>query len=124
MNTQYIENLQQQIYFMELELNILKQKCIEDEKDTGIGGIFEDEKTSHEHISLLKTKYQQMRKDAEITNQDNDRRKMEIMGEKFMLAAQLENNRSTMQDAKRRVTEQSETHMSLKFNLEKKVKDE
>ena len=49
---------------------------------------------------------------------------MEIMGEKFMLAAQLENNRSTMQDAKRRVTEQSETHMSLKFNLEKKVKDE
>jgi hypothetical protein len=65
-----------------------------------------------------------MRKDAEITNQDNDRRKMEIMGEKFMLAAQLENNRSTMQDAKRRVTEQSETHMSLKFNLEKKVKDE
>jgi hypothetical protein len=57
MNTQYIENLQQQIYFMELELNILKQKCIEDEKDTGIGGIFEDEKTSHEHISLLKTKY-------------------------------------------------------------------
>jgi len=46
----YIENLQQQIYFMELELKILKEKVIEDEKDSGIGGLFDDEKTSSEHI--------------------------------------------------------------------------
>ena len=36
----YIENLQQQIYFMELELKILKEKVIEDEKSSGIGGLF------------------------------------------------------------------------------------
>ena len=53
----YTENLQQQIYFMELELKILKEKVIEDEKNSGIGGLFDDEKTSHEHITLLKTKY-------------------------------------------------------------------
>ena len=46
----YIENLQQQIYFMELELKILKEKVIEDEKNSGIGGLFDDEKTSSEHI--------------------------------------------------------------------------
>lgn len=42
---------------MELELKILKEKVIEDEKNSGIGGLFDDEKTSHEHISLLKSKY-------------------------------------------------------------------
>ena len=60
---QYIENLQQQIYFMELELKILKEKVKEDEQDTGIGGMFDDEKTSHEHVTLLKTKYTAMRRE-------------------------------------------------------------
>jgi len=36
---------------MELELKILKEKLIEDEKSSGIGGLFDDEKTSHEHIT-------------------------------------------------------------------------
>ena len=49
--TLYIENLQQQIHFMELELKILKEKLIEDEKSSGIGGLFDDVKTSHEHIT-------------------------------------------------------------------------
>jgi len=59
--TLYIENLQQQIHFMELELKILKEKIIEDEKSSGIGGLFDDEKTSHEHITQLKVKYSAMR---------------------------------------------------------------
>ena len=54
---EYIHNLQQQIHFMELELKILKEKITEDEKNTGIGSLFKDEKTSHQHIGLLKTKY-------------------------------------------------------------------
>ena len=42
---------------MELELKILKEKVVEDEKKSGIGSLFDDEKTSHQHIQLLKTKY-------------------------------------------------------------------
>ena len=47
---EYITNLQQQIHFMELELKILKEKVIEDEKKSGIGSLYDDEKTSHQHI--------------------------------------------------------------------------
>jgi hypothetical protein len=54
---EYIGNLQQQVHFMELELKILKEKVVEDEKKSGIGSLFDDEKTSHQHINLLKTKY-------------------------------------------------------------------
>ena len=43
---EYIANLQQQIHFMELELKILKEKVVEDEKKSGIGSLFDDEKSS------------------------------------------------------------------------------
>ena len=43
---EYISNLQQQIHFMELELKILKEKVIDDEKKSGIGSLFDDEKSS------------------------------------------------------------------------------
>lgn len=62
---EYISNLQQQIHFMELELKILKEKVIEDEKNSGIGSLFDDDKTSHQHIQLLKTKYAKMRRDTD-----------------------------------------------------------
>jgi len=55
---------------MELELKILKEKVIEDEKNSGIGGLFDDEKTSHQHITLLKTKYQEMRRDYDRKNHE------------------------------------------------------
>ena len=35
---------------MELELKILKEKVIEDEKKAGIGSLYDDDKTSHQHI--------------------------------------------------------------------------
>ena len=60
---EYIVNLQQQIHFMELELKILREKVIEDEQKSGIGSLYDDDKTSHQHISLLKTKYAQMNRD-------------------------------------------------------------
>ena len=55
---EYIGNLQQQIHFMELEMKILRDKVIEDERKSGIGSLYDDDKTSHQHINLLKTKYQ------------------------------------------------------------------
>ena len=50
---------------MELELKILKEKVIEDESKSGIGAMFDDDKSSHQHIQLLKVKYRQMHKDFE-----------------------------------------------------------
>ena len=44
---EYIINLQQQIHFMALELNILREKVIEDEQKSGIGSLYDDDKTSH-----------------------------------------------------------------------------
>ena len=44
---EYIVNLQQQIHFMELELKILKEKVLEDEQKSGIGSLYDDDKSSH-----------------------------------------------------------------------------
>jgi hypothetical protein len=66
---------------MDLELKILKEKVVDDEKKSGIGSLFDDEKTSHQHISLLKTKYMQMRKDFEKKQQDLSKMKLEVIGQ-------------------------------------------
>lgn len=61
----YIFNLQQQIHFMNLELKILKEKVQEDEKNSGIGSIYDDERNMHIHVNMLKQKYQKMRREYE-----------------------------------------------------------
>ena len=48
---------------MTLELKILKEKVLEDSQKSGIGSLYDDDKSSHQHISLLKTKYAKMKKD-------------------------------------------------------------
>lgn len=87
---EYIGNLQQQVHFMELELKILKEKVVEDEKKSGIGSLFDDEKNSHQHINLLKTKYMQMRKDYSKKQQDLSKEKLDVIGEKFILNSQID----------------------------------
>jgi hypothetical protein len=46
-DNEYIVNLQQQLHFMDLEMKILKEKVKEDESKSGIGALFDDDKTSH-----------------------------------------------------------------------------
>ena len=75
---------------MELELKILKEKVNDDEKKSGIGSLFDDEKTSHQHILLLKEKYMQMRKDFDKKAYEQDQLKLKITGEQFMLNSQIE----------------------------------
>ena len=36
---------------MDLELKILKEKVVDDEKKSGIGSLFDDEKSSGQHIT-------------------------------------------------------------------------
>ena len=83
----YIENLQQQIHFMDLELKILKEKVTEEDKNSGIGQLFDDEKSSHQHIDLLKTKYAKLRRDYDRKFQELDKKKLAVYGENFVLEA-------------------------------------
>lgn len=86
---EYIGNLQQQIHFMELELKILKEKVVEDEKKSGIGSLFDDEKSSFQHISLLKQKYQKMRRDYDRKLEELNKYKLNVIGEQFVLDSQI-----------------------------------
>ena len=85
----YIVNLQQQIHFMELELKILREKVIEDEQKSGIGNLYDDDKTSHQHITLLKTKYAQMKRDFDRSLQDLAKQALKVKGQEFVLDAQI-----------------------------------
>jgi hypothetical protein len=78
---EYISNLQQQIHFMELELKILKEKVVEDEKKSGIGSLFDDEKSSLQHISLLKQKYSKMKRDYDKKIEELNKYKLNVIGE-------------------------------------------
>ena len=86
---EYIENLQQQVHFMELELKILKEKVVDDEKKSGIGSLFDDEKTSHQHIQLLKTKYMEMRRDFDLKKQELQKSKLDVIGQQLIYDSQI-----------------------------------
>lgn len=86
---EYIENLQQQIHFMELELKLLKQKQEEEEKSGGVAGLFVDEKTTGQHLTQLKEKYQKMRKELDKRVSDLAQQKNEVQGAALVLNQQL-----------------------------------
>ena len=65
---------------MELELKILKEKVVDDEKNSGIGSLFDDEKTSHQHIDFLKTKYVKMRREYEVAKDNMNNKMIEVKG--------------------------------------------
>lgn len=74
---------------MELELKILKEKVVEDEKKSGIGSLFDDEKSSFQHISLLKQKYQKMRRDYDKKVEELNKYKLNVVGDQFVLDSQI-----------------------------------
>lgn len=86
---EYIHNLQQQMHFMEMELKLLKEKVIEDEKSSGIGSLFNDEKSSFQHIDILKQKYNEMRNDYLKKVNESDKERLRILGDQFVLDAQI-----------------------------------
>ena len=105
------------MHFMDLELKILKEKVVEDEKNTGIGSLFNDEKNSHQHISLLKEKYAKMRKDYNQQKDDMEKEKLRVLGDQFVLDSQI----NIMTDLNNRMEEVAE---SAKINNIKDLKIE
>jgi hypothetical protein len=74
---------------MELELKILKEKVIEDEKKSGIGSLYDDDKTSHQHIQLLKTKYAKMKRDFDRNSEILQKQNLNVIGDQFVLNSQI-----------------------------------
>ena len=108
---------------MELELKILKEKVIDDEKKSGIGSLFDDEKSSFQHISLLKQKYQKMRRDYDRQIEELNKKKLAIVGDQFVLDSQI----NVMQAQNQKIQDQqadfngaiSKRH----FELDRELKD-
>lgn len=108
---------------MELELKILKEKVIDDEKKSGIGSLFDDEKSSFQHISLLKQKYQKMRRDYDRQIEELNKKKLAIVGDQFVLDSQI----NVMQAQNQKIQDQqADFNGSISkrhFELDRELKD-
>lgn len=108
---------------MELELKILKEKVVEDEKKSGIGSLFDDEKSSFQHISLLKQKYQKMRRDYDKKIEELNKTKLSVVGDQFVLDSQI----NIMHQQNQKIEDiQKEYDFNTKkrlFELEREFKD-
>ena len=119
----YVLNLQQQIHFMELELKILKEKVSEDEDNSGISSFFDDEKSSFQHISLLKQKYQEMRRKYNKMIEELHKLKLKIIGEQFVLDSQINIMISQNNKVKEQQFEYQTVFGKRQFELDKEMKD-
>ena len=109
----FIDNLKKQIYFMEMELKLMKEREREINKSGGFTQLFNDDKDPSMHIQQLKVKYANMRKKMEDEILLLNDKKREITGLNVSLKAKL----NTVQQF------EQEVYNKLK-ELEKNKKDE
>lgn len=104
-------------------MKILKEKVVEDEKKSGIGSLFDDEKSSFQHISLLKQKYQKMRRDFDRRIEELNKHKLNVIGEQFVLDSQI--NIMLAQNAKLEDQQKDYNGVISKrhFELDRELKD-
>ena len=86
----FISNLKKQIYFMEMELKLMKEREREINKSGGFTQLFNDDRDPSIHIQQLKTKYGNMRKKMEDEILILNDKKREIIGINVSLKAKLE----------------------------------
>jgi len=108
---------------MELELKILKEKVVEDEKKSGIGSLFDDEKSSFQHISLLKQKYTKMRRDCDRKIEELNKYKLNVIGEQFVLDSQINIMLSQNQKIEEQQRDYNGNVSKRHFELDKELKD-
>ncbi len=108
---------------MEMELKILKEKVVEDEKKSGIGSLFDDDKTSFQHISLLKSKYQQMRRDYDKRITELGKVKIKVIGEQFVLNSQIDVMRGQNNNLKDENEDHNRNYQKEKYDIDKEYHD-
>ena len=94
----FIENLKKQIYFMEMELKLMKEREREIAKSGGFTQLFNDDKDPSIHIQQLKVKYANMRKKMEDQILTLNDKKREVTGENVSLRAKLASLQKLEQD--------------------------
>ena len=87
--SEFISNLKKQIYFMEMELKLMKEREREISKSGGFTQLFNDDRDPSIHIQQLKTKYANMRKKMENDIGILNDKKREILGINVSLKAKL-----------------------------------
>ena len=85
----FIDNLKKQIYFMEMELKLMKEREREIAKSGGFTQLFNDDKDPSIHIQQLKVKYANMCKKMEDEILLLNDKKREIIGINVSLKAKL-----------------------------------
>ena len=85
----FISNLKKQIYFMEMELKLMKEREREINKSGGFTQLFNDDRDPSIHIQQMKTKYANMRKKMEDQILNLNDQKREIVGVNVSLKAKL-----------------------------------
>ena len=122
--SEFISNLKKQIYFMEMELKLMKEREREINKSGGFTQLFNDDRDPSIHIQQLKTKYANMRKKMEDEILSLNDKKREIIGCNVALKAKLDTLQKLELDIYNKVKElQSEKTNELnreKQNLEEK----
>ena len=85
----FISNLKKQIYFMEMELKLMKEREREINKSGGFTQLFNDDRDPSIHIQQMKTKYANMRKKMEDQILNLNDQKRGIVGVNVSLKAKL-----------------------------------
>ena len=101
----FIDNLQKQIYFMEMELKLMKEREREIAKSGGFTQLFNDDKDPSIHIQQLKVKYANMRKKMEDEILLLNDKKREIIGINVALKAKLNSVQKFEQDVYNKLKE-------------------
>ena len=108
---------------MELELKILKEKVVDDEQNSGIGSLFDDERSSHQHIDLLKTKYVKMRRDFELSKDKMNDKMIEVKGTQDVYDSQIKAITNQMDNLLNKKEEYENNIKKDLYDNEKRVKD-
>lgn len=103
-------------------MNILREKVIEDEKNSGIGSLFDDDKTSHQHIQLLKVKYAEMRRNFDRDKDRLQQEHLKIISDQFVLAAQMKTIRDQNAELASQLKEYEGTANKRTFELDNEGK--
>jgi hypothetical protein len=101
----FIDNLKKQIYFMEMELKLMKEREREIAKSGGFTQLFNDDKDPSIHIQQLKVKYANMRKKMEDEILLLNDKKREIIGINVALKAKLNSVQKFEQDVYNKLKE-------------------
>jgi hypothetical protein len=121
--SEFISNLKKQIYFMEMELKLMKEREREISKSGGFTQLFNDDRDPSIHIQQMKTKYANMRKKMENEIAILNDKKRDILGINVSLKAKLNTLQKLELDTYNKLKD-LETNKKNELNHEKQSLEE